>query len=181
MAGGELNKWLMAILAAVLVAMLAGFVSRQLIHPHQLEKTAYTVPIEEAAPAAAPAAEAEVLEPIAPLLAAASAENGAKLARACTACHSFEQGGANKVGPGLWEVVGRKLGTHEGFSYSKAMTEHGGTWDYEALNHFLVKPQGFLPGTKMTFAGLKKPEQRADVIAYLRSLAASPQPLPAAQ
>jgi cytochrome c len=181
MAGGELNKWLMAILAAVLVAMLAGFVSRQLIHPHHLEKTAYAVPVEEAAPAAAPAAESEELEPIAPLLAAANAENGAKIARACTACHSFEQGGANKVGPNLWEVVGRKLASHEGFSYSKALTDKGGTWDYEALNHFLVKPQSFAPGTKMTFAGLKKAEQRADVIAYLRDQAATKQPLPAAQ
>ena len=130
----------------------------------------------EGAPAAA-TGEAPAAD-LSALLANASAERGQKATRVCQACHSFEQGGPNKIGPDLWDVLGRGIASHEGFSYSGALSEKGGTWDYENLNTFLSDPRGWAPGTKMAFAGIKKPEDRADVILYLRSLSDSPEPLP---
>ena len=131
---------------------------------------------EEAAPAAengdAPAASLPAL------LASASAERGQQGIRVCSACHSFDQGGPNKIGPALWGVLGREIASHEGFSYSSALAEKEGTWDYEALDAYLADPRGWAPGNKMAFAGVKKPEDRADVILYLRSLSDSPEPLP---
>ena len=131
---------------------------------------------EEAAPAAengdAPVAD------LSALLASASAERGQQGVRVCSACHSFDQGGANKIGPALWGVLGREIASHEGFSYSSALAEKEGTWDYEALDAYLADPRGWAPGNKMAFAGVKKPEDRADVILYLRSLSDSPEPLP---
>ena len=97
----------------------------------------------------------------------------------CKACHNAEKGGANQVGPNLWGVVGRPIAQHEGFSYSQALSSHaGGTWTYDELNSYLTSPKAWAPGTKMTFAGLSKPEERANVIAYLRSKSNSPPPLP---
>jgi cytochrome c len=111
--------------------------------------------------------------------AAASVENGEKAAKKCAACHSFDPGGANKVGPGLWDVVNRPIASHEGFAYSPALTEKSADkWDYDHLNNFLTSPKGYAPGTKMSFAGISKEAERADVIAYLRSLAENPAPLP---
>jgi len=102
----------------------------------------------------------------------------------CTACHSAEKGGPNKVGPDLWGIVDRPVAAHEGFAYSAGMKEFskGGTekWTYDHLNHFLTSPKGLVKGTAMGFAGLKKDDERANVIAYLRTLADSPVPLPAA-
>lgn len=131
---------------------------------------------EEAAPegesGAAPAASLPAL------LASADAGRGQQGVRVCSACHSFEQGGPNKIGPGLWEVVGREIASHEGFSYSSALSDKEGAWDYEALDAYLADPRSWAPGTKMAFAGVRKPEDRADVILYLRSLSDSPEPLP---
>src|SRR5690606_24320537 len=97
-------------------------------------------------------------------------------------CHSIEKGGPNKVGPDLWGVVNRPIASHEGFSYSGAMKEFSEdgsvVWDYEHLNHFLESPKGYIPGTAMGFAGLKNIEDRANIIAYLRSQADEPAPLP---
>ena len=118
-------------------------------------------------------------KPIGALLASANAENGAKIAKKCAACHSFDKGGANKVGPNLWGVVNRPIAEHEGFSYSAALaSKKGQHWDYDHLNHFLTSPKAYAPGTKMSFAGISKDAERADVIAYLRTLADNPAPLP---
>jgi cytochrome c len=131
-----------------------------------------------AAPAAAPAAADG--GSIADRLKAADVAAGGKSAKVCTACHSFADSGANKVGPGLWEVVNRKPGSHEGFKYSPAMVTFGEShvWDYATLDIYLTNPKVEVPGNKMAFAGVKKPEDRANIIAYLRSLSASPAPLP---
>lgn len=178
MASSTFNKIFMAILTAALIALLAGFVSKQLIHPKFPAERAYKVDVPEAATAAAgPAAPAEP-DPVTPLLAAADAAAGQKLTKACAACHSFEKGGANKVGPNLWGVVNAKHAHVEGFAYSDAMKSQEGVWDYEHLNKFLANPKVAVPGTKMNFAGFKKVEERAAVIAYLRSLADNPAPLP---
>jgi cytochrome c len=180
MAGSlEGNKIAAAILTAGIVGVGASVLSGILYHPHELEEPVYVV--EAAAPAEgeAPAEGGGEAQPIGALLAAASAESGEAAAKKCAACHSFEQGGANKVGPNLWGVVNRPIAGHEGFSYSTALAEKSDqVWDYEQLGAFLANPKGYAPGTKMSFAGIKKDEELADVIAYLRSLADEPAPLP---
>lgn len=103
----------------------------------------------------------------------ADATKGAALAAKCKACHTFEQGGANRTGPNLWGVVNRKVAGHEGFAYSTAMVDHAKAapvWDDKALFEFIENPRKVVEGTKMQFAGLKKPEERADLIAYLKTL-----------
>jgi cytochrome c len=179
MAGSlEGTKFMAAILTAGIIASGAGNFARIIYQPHELEEPVYKIalPEGEGAGGAEPAAEPE--KPIAALLASADAGAGEAVAKKCGACHSFDKGGANKVGPNLWGVVNRPVGKHEGFAYSNPMASHGGNWDYEALNHFLTSPKGYMPGTKMSFAGLPKDVDRANVILYLHSLADSPEPLP---
>jgi cytochrome c len=176
----ELNKISAAILLAGIIAMLCGFIAETVVHPKPLAQPAYVVagvgqPVASSGGAAAPA-EAE---PIGPLLAKANPTEGANIAKQCAACHTFDKGGPNRVGPNLYGVIGAAHAHLQGYSYSKAMEGmHDKKWDYEELNKFLANPKGYAPGTKMTFAGLRKAEQRADVIAFLRSKADSPLPLP---
>ena len=96
----------------------------------------------------------------------------------CFTCHTIDKGGPNKVGPNQWNIVGRKKASHEGFSYSSALQAKGGDWTYEDIDHMIYKPQAFVRGTKMAFAGLPKEQDRADVIAYLRTMSDNPPPLP---
>jgi cytochrome c len=178
MASLETNKALAAILTAGIIASGAGVISRIIYHPSMPEENAYVIEVPEGETAGA-AAEAEVA-PLPVLLAAATPDAGQSEAKACTACHDFAQGGAAKIGPPLWEVVGRDIASVEGFAYSDALLEKEGQWTFEALNGFLENPKGWAPGTKMAYAGIRKPEDRADVLVYLRSLAESPVPLPEA-
>lgn len=183
-----LNKIAAAILLAGVIAMTTGFVTR-LIHPaassghhgaHDGDKPrvlAAYVQEDAAGASSAPAAPAGP-EPIAPLLAAADVAAGQKVFKKCAACHSVEKGGPNKVGPGLYGVVGNDIATHAGFSYSGVLEELPGAWDYAALNHFLWKPKDFAKGTKMAFAGIRRASDRAALIAYLRAQDDSPEPLP---
>jgi cytochrome c len=174
----EINKVLAAILTAGIVASGSGVISRIIYHVEVPEEQAYPIAVPEGEAAGDEAAPAEEAQPIAVLLASADAGAGETEARKCAACHSFEEGGPNKIGPNLWGVVGRDIATVPDFSYSDALASKEGTWDYESLSGFLASPREWAPGTKMSFAGLKSPEDRADVILYLRSLAASPEPLP---
>ena len=119
--------------------------------------------------------------PIDTLLASASAERGAQVAKQCQACHNFEEGQGPKVGPDLYNVVGRKIASVSGFNYSSALKSKNGNWDFAALSAWLTKPTAYAPGTAMTFAGLSNDKQRADVIAYLDTLSKNPVPLPKAQ
>lgn len=174
----EVNKVVAAVLLAGLIAMTFGIFSRTLVHPEVPDTLAYAVEVPEGAETEKAPEEPKGPEPIVPLLAAASPEAGEKLTRQCAACHSFDQGGPNKVGPNLWNVVNRPIANHEGFSYSAALEDKGGEWTYEDLNHFIYDPREWAPGTKMNFAGMRKAEDRADLVAYLRSLSATPAPLP---
>ncbi len=179
MAGSlEGNKLVAAVLTAGIVGVGSAVFAGLIYRPHQLEEPVYRV--EAAATEGdGEAAPAEEAPPIGELLASASAESGATIAKKCAACHNFDKGGANKVGPDLWGVVNRPIASHEGFSYSDALSSKSGeVWDYEHLNHFLTSPKAYAPGTKMSFAGISKDGDRADVIAYLRSLADEPAPLP---
>lgn len=175
----ETNKAFAAVLTAGIAFMVAGLVGETVVHPRQLEKTAITIEGVGETTASAPTAEPQV-EDVTPLLAAANADNGRQLAgRLCASCHSFEEGGANKVGPNLYGVVGNHHAHLDSFNYSPAMKALSDKpWDYAALNEFLAAPARAIKGTRMAFAGIRNVEQRADVIAYLRSLSASPAPLP---
>ncbi|MFQ5785780.1 MAG: c-type cytochrome [Alphaproteobacteria bacterium] len=126
----------------------------------------------------APATEAAAPSPLSLLLAAADPENGRKIARKCAVCHDLSPAARKKVGPGLWGIVGAPRAAHEGFKYSAAFSALDGTWSYQELDAFLAKPKAYVPGTKMAFAGLKSPEDRADLIAFLRTLSDNPTPLP---
>lgn len=178
--GFEFNKIAGAVLLAGLIAMVVGTVADVLYKPHvDPDKRGFKVEVtEEPAPGEAPVAEAPIDIPA--LLAAAKPENGQNIIKKCATCHDFSKGGPNKIGPELWSVVGRPKAHNPGFTYSDAMASHGGNWDYDSLFHFLKSPQKYVPGTKMSFAGLKKPSDIADLVAYLRTLSDSPVPLPAA-
>lgn len=166
-----------ALLSAGLLAMISGKVGQALVSPHHIEKDAVTV--ESAETTGGGAAAVAMPEPILAMIATADIERGKGVAKACAACHHVEKGGANGVGPGLWGVVGNQKEAHPGYAYSGALKEQGGTvWTYEELNKFLWKPKAYAKGTKMTYIGLKKAEDRAALIAYLRSMDDAPQALP---
>lgn len=176
MSGIEINKIAGAILTAALLAMVVGILGDALVRPR--EHAPADIQVAERAPAAAP--EKKELPPIAPLLAKADVAAGQREANKCKACHDLTKAQAKKIGPPLWNVVQSDKAHTEGFAYSSAMKSAEGNWTYEDLNRFLADPRGFVPGTKMVFAGVKDDQARAGLIAYLRTLSDSPKPLPSA-
>lgn len=176
----ELNKIIGAFLGVVFVIFSVSILADSFFHSPAPETPGYAIAVPEDGAEGA-GEEEETVESVLPLLADADPSAGENVFKRCQACHTPDQGGPNKVGPNLWDVVDRPVASHEGFSYSAAMQEfaEGGTvWTYENLDHFLLDPKGFIPGTAMAFAGLRGIEDRANVIAYLRTLADEPQPLP---
>ncbi len=180
MDGFRLNQIFMAVLIALLLSKVGGVLSERLVAPKMLEKDVYVVEgVAEGATTTTEASSAsDTPEDIDPLLAAANVENGKNVAKKCLQCHTFEKGGPNKVGPNLYDIVGNKVAHMDGYAYSAAFKAKGGTWTYAELNGYLYQPAKHIPGTKMAFAGLKKTQERADLIAYLRTLSDAPQPLP---
>ncbi|MBU6475523.1 MAG: cytochrome c family protein [Alphaproteobacteria bacterium] len=163
----ETNKLLASVLVAGIIAMMAGFIAKELTETPPLAKDAYTI----AAPTQATAvATAVKLLPFKDYMAKADAAKGAQTAQVCGSCHVFTKGGGNGIGPNLFGVVGSKLADVAGYAFSDAMKAKGGSWTPERLNDWLTDPQKFVPGTKMTFTGLPDPQDRADVIKYLQSL-----------
>lgn len=166
-----------AILSAGLLAMVSGKFGQYLVAPDHLEKDAVTVEATESTGGGA--AAVAMPEPILAMIASADIERGKGVAKACAACHHVEKGGANGVGPGLYGVVGNQKQAHPGYAYSGTLNKQGGdVWTYEELNKFLWKPKAYDKETKMTYAGVKKAEDRAALIAYLRSMDDAPQALP---
>lgn len=178
----EFNKVMMAILGTVFIVMSLSFISDALFHGELPEQQGYAVEVADASGGSEPEEDTgPAFEPVSALLASADIGAGEAEFKKCAACHSNDEGGANKVGPALWGVVERPIASAADFSYSGALKEYGDgkTWTYEALNGFLWKPKTYIKGTSMGFGGIKKVEDRADIIAYLRSLSSSPAPLPA--
>ncbi|WP_184257140.1 c-type cytochrome [Rhodopseudomonas rhenobacensis] len=179
----ELNKVVGAVLATCLLLLVSNFAAQAIFTPRKVEKQGYDIAVKEEAPPAAKGAPAAAVtsEPIEKLLQTASVERGMAAAKKCAACHTFEKGGPNRTGPNLFGVVGDHVGEgRNGFNFSAAMKAKGGTWSFDALNQFLASPKGYVPGTAMGFAGIPKDSERADVIAYLRSLSDAPVPIPTA-
>lgn len=169
------NKIAAAVLATGLGIMLLREVPHFLMHAEAPAVPAYSVGSFEVATTDE---EIDLPFPQAEWVAAMDAEKGARVFKKCQSCHKVEEGAPNGTGPGLWNVVGNQAGTHEGFSYSAAMAGAGYDWTYEQLDSFLTKPSAHLKGTKMAFVGLKKPEDRAAVIEYMRVNDSNPEPRP---
>lgn len=176
MSGIEGNKIAGAVLLAGLIAMIVGSVTDILYSPEKnSEQRGYFIEGVDEEKAVAVVEE----EPNIPvLLAAGNAEAGKKVAKKCTSCHALDKDGKHDTGPALWDIVGKNKAYFSDYEYSQALKEFGGEWDYESLFNFIRKPKSYIKGTKMGFAGLKKPQQIADLLVYLRSLSDSPVPFP---
>jgi cytochrome c len=177
----EINKILGAVLGTCLVLLIIHIAAGALLAPPVVAKPGYEIAVKEEQPAKAGGEAAAKAEPIENLLASASTEHGAQVAKQCQVCHNLQEGQGPKIGPDLYGVVGRKVASKENFHYTEALKAKGGTWTFDALNKWLDDPRADVPGTAMTFAGIKNEKQRADVIAYLNTLSKNPEPLPKAQ
>ena len=185
----NMNKAAAAILVAGLIGMITGKVTEFLYDggPHEPgqqkeEPRGYKVEVTDAAPSAGAAAAPAGAADISALYATADVKAGGDFFnKKCTVCHDGTKGGANKVGPHLWGVINRKVASITDFNYSAGMKSHADrTWTFDEINHFLFNPQKWVPGTLMSFTGIPKDQERANVIAYLNSQSDSPAKLPAA-
>ena len=176
----ELNKILGAVLGCCLVLLSLNITANAIFAPHKPAKPGYDIAVQEAAPAGKPGAPDAPEEPIAKLLASADMGRGETSAKKCAACHTFGKGEPNRVGPNLYGIVGRAKAAVAGFNYSAAMKGKGGNWTIDELNAFLLNPKSVVPGTNMTFAGIPRATERADLLTFMNSKADNPAPLPKA-
>ena len=175
----EINKIVAAVLMVALLVIGIGKLSDVIFHVEKPETPGYTVEVEQVSSASSStttAAEEKV--DIAALMAMGDIASGEKIFKKCSACHSIIKGGKNAIGPALYNVVGRKVGSVEDYKYSKALAAYEKEWTLEELNGYLTKPAKWIKGTKMAFAGLRKEADRASVIKYLNENSDSPVPLP---
>jgi cytochrome c len=176
----EVNKFLGALLGTCLVLLAVHIASGAIFAQPVPAKPGYIIEVKQEQPAATGNQPAPAAVPIENMLASASVQEGQETAKECELCHNFGKGQGAKIGPDLYGVVGRKVATEPGFTYSDALKAKGGTWTFDALNVWLTNPRADVPGTLMTFAGIDNEKQRANVIAYLNSNSDSPLPLPKA-
>ena len=177
----ELNKIIGAVLLTALIIIGIGKFTDILFHVEKPKESAYKVEgLEVASTTASGQEAAKVVEAvdIKALLAMGDLAHGEKVFKKCTACHMIAAGGKNMIGPNLWSVIGRQAGVVSDYKYSKAMVAYGKEWTFEEMNSYLIKPQAYIKGTKMAFAGLRKEKDRASVILYLNSKSDSPKALP---
>ena len=174
----ELNKIIGAILLVALLVIGLGKVSNLVFKVNKPEKAGYEVEVETIQTKNLPEEEVKEEVDIASILSMGDLAHGEKVFKKCAACHSIKSGGGNKIGPALYNVVGRKVGILNDYKYSKALAEYGKNWSFEELNGFLLKPKNWIKGTKMAYAGLKKENDRASVIKYLNKNSDNPKPLP---
>ena len=177
----ELNKIIGAVLLTALIIIGIGKFTDILFHVEKPKESAYKVEgLEVASTTASGQEAAKVVEAvdIKALLAMGDLSHGEKVFKKCTACHMIAAGGKNMIGPNLWSVIGRQAGVVSDYKYSKAMVAYGKEWTFEEMNSYLIKPQAYVKGTKMAFAGLRKEKDRASVILYMNSKSDSPKALP---
>lgn len=179
----KMNSVFGVVLASVLGVMAVGVAAETVIHPNYPEKAGFLPEVIETPGGGGPAAPAGPPDFgrlfADPAVLAELIGRGERVVAQCRACHTFEAGGPNGIGPNMHDVFGRAVASHAGFAYSDAMTAHGGNWDYLALNEFLRSPAQTVRGTKMAFAGLRNDQDRVAMIAYLRSISPNSVPLPA--
>ena len=175
----EVNKIIAAVLLIALIVIGIGKISDIAFHVDKPEKSAYKVEIQETVSTTNSKIE-KVIEKvdISALLALGDIKHGEKVFKKCAACHLVNKGGANKIGPALYGILGRKVASKEDYKYSKAMAAYDKNWSFEEMNGYLKKPQSYIKGTKMAFAGLRKEKDRASVILYLNQNSDNPLPLP---
>ena len=178
----EINKLIAAVLLTALIIIGIGKFADFIFYVEKPEKSAYLVDGLTTAEVSDKAKDVksekvEVVD-IAALLAMGDLTHGEKVFKKCSACHKIASGGKNMIGPNLWNVIGRKAGSVSDYKYSKAMVAYAKQWSFEEMNSYLIKPQAYIKGTKMAFAGLRKEKDRASVILYMNSKSSSPKPLP---
>jgi len=177
----ELNKIIAAVLLTALIVIGIGKFTDILFHVEKPKESAYKIEgLETAVASTSSNSETKVVEKvdIAQLLSLGDLAHGEKVFKKCSACHMIASGGKNMIGPNLWGVIGRTAGSISDYKYSKAMVAYGKQWSFEEMNSYLIKPQAYVKGTKMAFAGLRKEKDRASVILFMNSKSSSPKPLP---
>ena len=176
----EINKIIGAILLTALIVIGLGKFTDFLFHVDKPEQSAYKIEGLEAINTTSSTVEEKVEEKvdIVQLLSMGEIVHGEKVFKKCSACHMIAADGKNMIGPNLWSVIGRTAGSVSDYNYSKAMLAYGKKWTFEEMNAYLIKPQAYVKGTKMAFAGLRKEKDRASVIKYLNQKSDSPKQLP---
>ena len=176
----ELNKIIAAILMVALLVIGLGKITDLVFHVKKPENPGYKIEVESSSISSGESQATKIVEEIdiAAIMAQGDIASGEKIFKKCAACHSIIKGGANKIGPALYNVVGRKVGSVDDYKYSKALNEYKKDWTFEELNGYLIKPAKWIKGTKMAFAGLRREQDRASVIKYLNQNSDNPLPLP---